>query len=790
MKCLIRLLLLSLPIAAAAQSSLPPCPSDTRLLWTNCAGQLHFNSGEKYYGTFNNGAFHGEGVFIHADGRRYVGELKGGKRDGQGIEYRADGTIIRSGQWASGDLVQSFALDRSRFPFNTSTHPVVAAAQSQLPPCPANVYKHNCFGAETITNGRKYVGEYKDGKFHGQGTYTWASGEKYVGEFKGNKFHGQGTYTWASGDKYVGEYKDDKRNGLGTLTWANREKYVGEWRDDFRNGQGIEYRADGTINRSGQWAAGDLVQSFALDGSRFPFNAPTQPVVAAAQSQLPPCPATGVIRDCQGATRFLNGDRYQGEWRAGKRNGQGTYTSANGNTYVGEFSDNNHDGWGRLTFANGDVYVGEWVQGRRHGQGVEFASDGLVRRSGQWRAGQLAASYPLPVDRFSFQPASTVSVEAQQRSAAALSSPAIAQASGQAEPPRSTLTLSATASQPDANGVVILEVTTNTATASLKINGDEAGGRADGRYFVNRFARVGSNSYEVIATDQFGNTTKRTVVVNREIKVEAERVRSLNPTLISAPQPRDAVAIIIGIEKYRRVPDADFANNDARAFYDYARLALGIRPENIRLLVDDKADAAEILRAFKTWLPPRVNKNTTDVYVFFSGHGLPSEDGGKLYFLPHEVDRDLLDRTAITQKEVVQEIQRTAPKSVTMFIDSCYSGQSRTGTSLLANARPISIAPKASSDFPPNVMVISASAPDQISSSSPELKHGIFSYYLMLGMEGEADLNKDGQITVGEMQTYLSQRVSRRASGMNRAQSPQTTGDLNHVLVQVRSKTR
>jgi hypothetical protein len=60
----------------------------------------------------------------------------------------------------------------------------------------------------------------------------------------------------------------------------------------------------------------------------------------------------------------------------------------------------------------------------------------------------------------------------------------------------------------------------------------------------------------------------------------------------------------------------------------------------------------------------------------------------------------------------------------------------------------------------------------------------------MLGMEGEADVNKDGQITVGEMQTYLSQQVTRRASGMNRTQSPQTTGDWNRVLVQAGSKTR
>jgi hypothetical protein len=363
-------------------------------------------------------------------------------------------------------------------------------------------------------------------------------------------------------------------------------------------------------------------------------------------------------------------------------------------------------------------------------------------------------------------------------------------ASRSAQATQSTLSIAANASSPDSNGVVTLNITTNSDTASLKINGDEAGGRTDGRYSINRFAQIGSNSYEVVATDRFGNSSKQTVVVNREIQVVAERTRSLNPTLISAAKPRDAVAIIIGVEKYKSIPDADFANRDASVFYDYARRALGIKPENISLLVDDKANSVAILRAFKTWLPARVNKNTTDVYVFYSGHGLPSEDGDSLYFLPHEVERDLLERTAINQKEVIQTIQRASPKSVTMFIDSCYSGQSRTGTSLLASARPISIAPKASTDFPSNFMVISASAPDQISSSSPELKHGIFSYYLMLGMEGEADVNKDGQITVGEMQTYLSQQVTRRAIGMNRTQSPQTTGDLNRVLVQANSKMR
>jgi len=218
----------------------------------------------------------------------------------------------------------------------------------------------------------------------------------------------------------------------------------------------------------------------------------------------------------------------------------------------------------------------------------------------------------------------------------------------------------------------------------------------------------------------------------------------------------------------------------------YLCAALGVKPENIRLILDEKADSTEILRAFKSWLPTRVSKGQTDVYVFYSGHGLPSQDGNTLYFLPHEVDKDFLDRTALTYQEIVESVDRLAPRTATIFIDSCYSGHSRTGETLLASARPINIRAHETTIFPPNFTVISASAPDQISSSSPALQHGIFSYYLMRGMEGEADANKDGQIIVAEMQAYLAERVPRRAMGMNRTQQPQVLGDLNRVLVGLR----
>jgi hypothetical protein len=78
--------------------------------------------------------------------------------------------------------------------------------------------------------GDKYLGEWKDGKRHGQGTYTYASGDKYAGEFKDGMMHGQGTYTYGlgewEGDKYVGEFKDDMMHGQGTYTEANGTVHI------------------------------------------------------------------------------------------------------------------------------------------------------------------------------------------------------------------------------------------------------------------------------------------------------------------------------------------------------------------------------------------------------------------------------------------------------------------------------------------------------------------------------------------------------------------------------------
>jgi uncharacterized caspase-like protein len=85
-----------------------------------------------------------------------------------------------------------------------------------------------------------------------------------------------------------------------------------------------------------------------------------------------------------------------------------------------------------------------------------------------------------------------------------------------------------------------------------------------------------------------------------------------------------------------------------------------------------------------------------------------------------------------------------------------------------------------------NFTIFSASQLDQISSGLKEAKHGIFSYYLMKGLEGKADANNDKDITNGELLAYMDQNVAQKASELGRQQNPSLAGDPDKILMSYR----
>ncbi|CAM8643673.1 MORN motif [Oxalobacteraceae bacterium] len=558
---------------------------------------------------------------------------------------------------------------------------------------------------------------------------------------------------------YEGEFINGKREGVGRFKEFGYV-YVGQWKNDLPNGIGfwlaLSYKGFSGKAIKGRWENGflkeiylqnfDLNYSFNNELNNGDFNFwRVEGDIGLFNSILYryfeniECLGEdpNLWNYCKKEITFTNGDRYSGHWKDGKFHGSGIYFYKDGSTYSGGWKFGQKDGFGTSSSRVGNEHD-YWDLGAKitYEQYKEKINKNIPK---------------FDRDTFSLKNSKIFN-----------------------------LNVEVSVVKNDGEFLIKIENTEN--LVSLKINGEDIFLPDSKKLEIKKFAKAGQKtSFLLVAIDINGNSVTKTVSVSRPLAESKPLVAALNPAQVKKQPERDAVAIIIGIADYKNLPRADFANDDARVFYDYAIRALGVKPEYIRLLVDGDADQAEIYRAFKTWLPSRV-RSSTDVYVYYSGHGLPTADGQGLYVLPQRADRDFMDKTAITQAEINAALQAAKPKSVTIFLDACYSGQARTGETLLASARPVTLKSETAA-FPDGFTVITASRGDQISSSSPELKHGIFSYYLMRGMEGDADANRDGRITAGEMLAYLAENVSRQAGMMNRRQEPQLIGDANRVLV-------
>ena len=182
----------------------------------------------------------------------------------------------------------------------------------------------------------------------------------------------------------------------------------------------------------------------------------------------------------------------------------------------------------------------------------------------------------------------------------------------------------------------------------------------------------------------------------------------------------------------------------------------------------------------RSFLLKRTVTDKTDIYVFFAGHGLATDDGKGMYLLPYDGDPEYLEDSAIKRKKLFSDIQATKPRTVTVFLDTCYSGGTRNEETLVASLRPIIITAKEQS-IPNNFTVLSAAKGNQTSQSLEEVKHGLFSYYTMLGMEGGADANNDNKITARELHAFIKDKVERQSQFR---QTPELQGDKDRVLVQ------
>ena len=309
----------------------------------------------------------------------------------------------------------------------------------------------------------------------------------------------------------------------------------------------------------------------------------------------------------------------------------------------------------------------------------------------------------------------------------------------------------------------------------------------NGVFSITKFSPV-DTEINIIAIDEWGNTSEKLVKINinKNTKTTVKKLEPLNPTLIKSKQESNKVALIIGIENYSDIPKVSYANDDAKFFFEYASTALGVSSDNIKMLIDKDATYIEINKILKKWLKSKIKPGKTDLIIFYAGHGLASKDNKELYLLPQDADPDLLSISAISRTKLFKEIEILKPKTTTFFFDACYTGSSRDDELIMADARPVRILDDVNENIPENFTIFSATKLNQIASGLKGVDHGIFSYYLMKGLEGKADANKDKDITNGELIAYLEKNVSQKAAERNREQNPDLIGDPDKILMSYR----
>jgi hypothetical protein len=252
----------------------------------------------------------------------------------------------------------------------------------------------------------------------------------------------------------------------------------------------------------------------------------------------------------------------------------------------------------------------------------------------------------------------------------------------------------------------------------------------------------------------------------------------------------NAIGIIIGVEDYAYLTNAPYAANDALIMKEYFREVLGI--EKIVSYINGSVNGLFFENYFNPYygeLQKKIESGVTDVFVYYSGHGIPSGKGDQVYLLPADGHVEAIEKQGYNLNTLFYNLDSLHAKSVTVFIDACFSGSSRiTGENKVENlvaAKGARIKPQISQPWEenPGFSVFFSSSFDENSYGFTGSKTGLFTYFLCAGLKGEADLNKDNCISYGELFDYILSGVTSTSRKIGAVQTPNFCGNKKSIMV-------
>lgn len=223
-------------------------------------------------------------------------------------------------------------------------------------------------------------------------------------------------------------------------------------------------------------------------------------------------------------------------------------------------------------------------------------------------------------------------------------------------------------------------------------------------------------------------------------------------------------AIVIANETYNKEANVPYAVNDGNIFKEYCRNCLGIPEKNIHLITN--ATLNDIRHEVK-WIQDvaEVYKGDAKIIFYYAGHGIPDEKSKNAYLLPTDgYGSDVA--TGYSLENLYKTFGSLPSKSITVFLDACFSGAKRDGN-MLASARGVAV--KVKQTIPVgNMVVFTAAQGDETAYPYKEEEHGLFTYYLLKKLQ-----ETKGNATLGELSDYIKEQVERQSIVTNgKLQSP------------------
>jgi len=268
-------------------------------------------------------------------------------------------------------------------------------------------------------------------------------------------------------------------------------------------------------------------------------------------------------------------------------------------------------------------------------------------------------------------------------------------------------------------------------------------------------------------------------------------IKNIEQVAPSKTKRKHSVAVVFGVEDYNNLPPAPYAENDATLIKKYFKDRLGV--EQVVTYTNEEAEGFIFDDVFNPGygeLQKAVLAGQTELFVFYSGHGLPSKNGKDVYLFPADGKVERLSQQGYNLDKFYKNLEKLEAKSVTVFLDACFSGASKATekveTENLVSTKGVHIRPKYHQPWKYNdhFNVYTSSTGEQTSLGFDPSQTGLFTYYFCAGMQGEADLNNDRKITHGEMEQYLKENVQDMSKKIRGLQTPEFNGNENGVLLE------